>query len=187
MKKLILIRHGNTPKKDRSTQRGITKKGIRTIIESSNNVRKELDKTESCLILSTPTTRSIQTADILALELGIKRRMVEDLRIHHLGNLSKELDLMKSKRMNLCEYYWGIGNYNENGVESPESFVKRVEVILSGYFRKGCNCIIIVTHEISLETIVRYSDEYVLKNKSYDVVTGYGDFAVLKSKSNFYL
>ena len=94
---------------------------------------------------------------------------------------------MKSKRMNLCEYYWGIGNYNENGLQSPERKKKRVEVILSGYFRKGCNCIIIVTHEISLETIVRYSDEYVLKNKSYDVVTGYGDFAVLKSKSNFYL
>lgn len=187
MKKLILIRHGNTSKRDRSAQRGITKTGIRTIIKNSNVVRKEINKTESCLILSTPTNRSIQTGSILVSELGIKRRIIEDLRIHHLNNLSKELDLIKSERRNLCEYYWGIGNYDKKGVESPESFVKRVGLILSEYFREDCNCIVLVTHEISLETIVKYSDKYVLKSKSYDVVTDYGDFAVLGSKSNFYL
>ncbi len=184
MKKLILIRHGNTPKADRTPQRGLTKAGVRKIIESSRRIRKELDNIKSCLIISTPTNRTRQTADLLSSELGLMKQDVDDLRIHNLGNISAELDRIKMANGNLCEYYWKIDSYEQNGVESPVNFTKRVDIILSRYFEKGFDCLIVVTHEISLETIVKYSKKYVLKRKSYGDVIDYGDFAIFESKSS---
>lgn len=181
MKKLILIRHGNTPKRNRTAQRGITKTGVKKIIETTKKIREELVEVKHCLIISTPTNRAIQTADIIASELGITHREIDNVRILNLGNLSENLDRIKLKSGNLCEYYWGINNYNEVGVESPLKFSKRVELLLSSYFGQGYECIIVVTHEISLETIVEYSDNYTLKRKSYEGMSGYGDFAILET------
>ena len=134
MKKLILIRHGNTPQKVRTPQRGLTKVGVKRIVSISRIIRKELDDIESCLIISTPTDRAIQTANILASELGIKTQEIENLRIKNLGNLAKDLDWIKSERGNLCDYYWNRSDFDQLRVESPDAFVKRVESILTGYY-----------------------------------------------------
>jgi len=183
VKKLILIRHGNTPKSNRTPERGLTKTGVKRIKETSNNIREEVVEAKHCLIISTPTNRAIQTADIIASKLGITHREIDNVRILNLGNLSEILDRIKLKRESLCEYYWGINNYDKVGVESPVIFSKRVESILSSYFGQGYECIIVVTHEISLETFVEYSDEYVLKRKSYVASTDYGDFAIMDCRS----
>lgn len=181
MKKLILIRHGNTPKSNRTPERGLTMTGVKRIKETSKNIREEVVETKHCLIISTPTNRAIQTADIIASELGITHREIDNVRILNLGNLSEILDSIKLKGGSLCEYYWGINNYDKVCVESPIKFTNRVGLILSSYFGQGYECIIVVTHEISLETIVEYSDNYTLKRKSYEGMSGYGDFAILET------
>jgi broad specificity phosphatase PhoE len=183
LRKLILIRHGNTPKNNRTPQRGLTKEGVKRIMETSKMLRKEVSGMKSCLILSTPTNRAILTADILTSELKISQRGLENLRINNLSKLAKSLDDVKLRRGNLSNYYWAISNYEEVGVESTIEFAKRVEVIISGYFEKGFECIILVTHEISLETIVRYSEMYSLMWKSYEDTSDYGDFAVMELSS----
>lgn len=176
MRTIIFIRHGNTDKSDRSSERHLTMEGKLNIELKAKEILQKLEL-EDVLIITSDTNRAKETGEIIADKLNTGNLVTRDIRIKGLGQIAENLDSLKKQNKSLVEYYFSLGGYANLGIESPEDFVLRIEKIIKEF--RGYDCLFFVTHEISLEVFVSLTKSFKAVYKSYSRVTNYGDYAIL--------
>lgn len=180
MENIILIRHGKTGEDKTDSKRALTKEG-EIKIDKVGVVLSRIFKDEEFLILTTDTYRAIQTANILAKSMFIKKIVKADLRILNLDNLKSIIQSNEKKRIRPAKTYLSIpdNKLKKLEVETSDQVFNRWTKLIKDFKAKN---VIIVSHECSLEAFLSKQKGYTVIRKSFKKYFNYGDFAILTKK-----
>lgn len=172
IRKIILIRHGETEKSKTNPNRELTRKGKSQIRKSSREISSLLALSET-VILSNQIARAIQSAQILSVKLGLPLLLAkENLRIENIRTL---------RRKNLLGAY--ISAFNKNKlpptIPTPTGIVNRFMKEI-GKVQSAKN-IILVGHGGALEIFAMFQEQF-RTNSDNAKELGYGEFIVLERK-----
>lgn len=168
---VILIRHGETIKMN-SEKRGLTGGGKKKIKEVAGSILGY--KVGTLGILCSKKRRARETAMILEKNLDVERLIFREVRIVGVEKLVGMLE-KKSGGQDPISYYLAH-DLSQLLIESSHRFMERFKADL---LMMHGETVLVVSHSISLEVILKLLDEYVLINKTFDKHFDYGDFAVL--------
>lgn len=180
MKKLILIRHGETTKDKSDEKRVLTSNGIARSKELAQELSSHIENTNKTVIIHTGKLRSIETAVLVAHNNDITNIEQLNFRIKHLGILSNQLNSAKDASESLVECYLKLHKQFLE-IENKKDYITRIEKELEKVFQIY-DLVIAVSHEVSMEVFIEYSVKYDLIIKTFGTTTNYSDYAVLKQK-----
>ena len=165
MKRLILVRHGQTTPDKSNPDRRLFSAGIRQVKALSRRLRPLL--IHPAIILHSPAHRAHQTAQILAQELAIPSLRPAPLRI-------KNINLLQLKGRRPAQAYLSLNQHGN--IESPQDLVGRWLKIFNSIKHAT---VIAVSHEASLEAFFYHQTTFKLERKSFRKFFDYADFASL--------
>lgn len=178
IKRIILIRHGETTADKNNPNRGLTKLGQKQVKEVADKLVKYLGK-QKVKIVTSNTVRAKMSAKIIAKKINQRPTVNRSsLRVKNIEKLKK---LSINSGSDLTSTYWQL--FKENRlppkVEKPTEIVKRFSFVIRKYFR--WRILIIVGHAGALETFVKFQDQYKSKKK-LEKELNYGQFIILDRK-----
>lgn len=174
IKKIILIRHGESERDKTNPDRKITPRGIRQIQKAAYDIIPVVNG-KKCEIISTATVRTVQSAKIISEKLGIPySKTSPNLRVENINVLEKKYP----KEKDITFLYFKIF---EKGVlpqeiPSPKIVVKRFFKAFKGLADN--EIAIVVGHSGALESFALYQDLFLSKTKLKRELK-YGEFIVL--------
>jgi broad specificity phosphatase PhoE len=164
MKRLILVRHGQTTPDKTNLNRGLSPHGI--IQVKALSLRLQLLIIKPTIIIHSPTQRAKQTAQIIAKQLSIRTKTA-NLRLKNVGNL-------QPGNIRPAQAYLSLNQYGN--IESPPELVNRWLKIFNSI---NHTTIIAISHEASLEAFFYHQTALKLEHKSFRKFFSYADFALL--------
>ena len=164
MKKLILVRHGQTTQDKGNPDRGLSPAGIRQVKALSRRLSPLI--IHPAIILHSPAHRAHQTAQILAQALFLPFQPA-GLRINN-------INLLQPGDTRPAQAYLDLNQYGN--IESPPKLVNRWLKIFNSVKHAT---VIAVSHEASLEAFLYHQTTLKLDHKSFRKFFGYADFASL--------
>ena len=164
MKRLILVRHGQTTKDKTNPDRGLSPRGIIQVKALSQRLQSLV--IPPTIILHSPTHRAQQTASIIAKTFHANTKPA-DLRL-------KNIDLLQLKGMQPAPAYLNLNQYGN--IESPPELVNRWLKIFNSI---NHTTVIAISHEASLEAFFYHQTRFKLEHKSFRKFFNYTDFASL--------
>lgn len=164
MKRLILVRHGQTTKDKTNPDRGLSSRGIIQVKLLSQHLQPLV--IQPAIILYSQTHRAQQTAFIIARRLHINTKPT-DLRL-------KNIHLLQPKGIRPAQAYLGLNKYRD--IESPQELVDRWLKIFNSV---NHSTVIAISHEVSLEAFFYHQAVFRLERKNFRKFFDYADFASL--------
>ena len=164
MKRLILVRHGQTTPDKSNPDRGLSPHGIIQIKALSLLLQPLIIK--PTIIIHSPTYRAKQTARIIAKQLSIRTKTA-NLRLKNVGNL-------QPGNIRPAQAYLSLNQYGN--IESPQKLVNRWLKIFNSVTH---TTVIAISHEASLEAFFYHQTTFKLERKSFRKFFDYADFASL--------
>ncbi len=174
MKKLILVRHGQTTSNKSNPDRGLSPRGVKQVINLASKLRSSII-IPAAIIYST-TKRASQTAHILGRYLSITDISPAPIRIKNVDNIALIIKHQQKQGITPAQAYLSLGNYKKYGVESPAQLAKRWLNIIKPI---KAQTIILVSHEASLDAFLRFQYRFRLNQTSFDQFFDYADYAIL--------
>ena len=171
MKKIILVRHGQTIQDKSNPDRGLSPVGIKQVSNLAQSLN--LSIISPAVILHSNTHRAAQTAHIIGQSLSITNICSANLRIQHIDKIAQLI------RHHPAQAYLSLKRYHHYGVESPAQLTKRWLKIISPLKAKT---IILVSHEASLEAFLYSQKIFNVKHKSFNQFFDYADYALISRK-----
>lgn len=172
-KTIIVIRHGESESDKNNPYRRLTPVGKSQIAESAKKI-KELMGNSGGQIVTTQTTRTIQTATILSkiLEFPVKETRI-NLRVENFGIIEERYP--KSKNLTF-KYFEDFKNGKlDPTIPAPTQIAGNFLKVIGKFENE---LIIIVSHGAALESFVLYQSTYKT-NKVVNNELNYGEFIVL--------
>ncbi|MFQ5493284.1 MAG: histidine phosphatase family protein [Candidatus Dojkabacteria bacterium] len=182
MKKLILVRHGETQRDKRNPDRKLTSQGIEQTRDLSRRLVQYING--KIRILHTPSLRAAQTAEIIAKQLAgydIKPKLSTiKARVRNIDAMGTEIRKGKEAGTKPAETY--LHKHSRfPSVETPQQFVARIESAIKSIIEET---VLIVSHEGSLEALFYSTTVFETKYKNFDRYFSYSDFAVLHRRED---
>jgi phosphohistidine phosphatase SixA len=175
MKRLFLIRHGNTTKNKAATDRGLTKTGMRKIKQTALQLNRLLQP-GAIQIICPAARRTIQSAEILrSVFCPGNTLQLEDLRVQGIEALKKVIAANEKLGIRPAQTYLGLHRGEFPEVETPAALYSRWLAIFNKITAEN---IIAISHEGSLEGFVSCLDSRQIITKSFDTYCDYGDFVI---------
>ncbi len=173
LKKVILIRHGQTTKSKVDEGRKLTTNGVNQITKVALTLKKaDLGKG---VIVCTPKVRSKMSAAIIARVLSLPRRVFRSnmrvLGIEKLTSLQK-----KSEDLTFCYLRLVKQNKLPAGITKPVELIKNFNKLIKTYGK--FNSLIFVGHSGGLEALTLYKNKFVTKSSPTKELN-YGEMIVL--------
>lgn len=177
MKRLILIRHGQTQKGKNDPERTLTLEGEDSITEAAERLRPYL--IGEVVILHSPTLRTRQSAIIIAEVLGC-----EDIRTAGLRMIGPEYIASRANSSELlgipaAAVYMQKMHAQHDQIEASEQLVTRFNEIFSSYQEDS---VIAVSHEPAIMCFLNAVKDFSVLYKSFEQDLYYADFIVLEKK-----
>ena len=174
MKRLILVRHGETFQDKTDPERVLTVKGIENTIKLGRILKGLVSG--KVVILCTNKKRAVESAKIIAKELGTGDIETADLRIQNLELLKDLIEKNEKEGIRPARTFLSLAKDQLGNVESREDFANRLAKIFD--LRKE-KTIIAVSHEASLEAFLYGQKKFGVVKKSFKKYFDYSDFALL--------
>lgn len=178
IKKIVLVRHGETTPDKNNPTRGLAKAGRKQIEETANKLTKCF-KNQGVIIIANNTVRTKISAEIIARKTN-QRMVVSKLNLR-IKNIEKLKTGQKKSNLDLTSKYWQLFKKNKlpSGVEKPAEVAMKFFKLIAKYQRWAI--IVIVGHAGALETFAKFQNQYKSKNK-IDEELNYGQYIILDRK-----
>lgn len=177
IKIIILIRHGE-PERDKSNpERKLTPMGQKQIKRAGERILS-LVKNRKCIILTTPTVRTIQSAEIISKILKVPYQKARaDLRVENINKIEKSAE----GKVDITFLYLKIFKERKlpKKIPSPKTIARRFFEQLKKI--KNKDIVIIVGHSGALESFALNQKVYK-PSKEITKELAYGEFVVLERK-----
>lgn len=172
LKRIILIRHGESQKDKQNPKRGLTKRGVKQIEDAAISIKKIM--IGNCKIITTDTNRTRQSSIILSKILDLDFETTElNLRVDNFDLIERE---NKNKSNLVFKYFKTFEDGKLNAkIATPVEILNRFIDLISNY---KCDTIIIVGHSGALESFIVYQDKFIPAMK-FKKELEYGEFIVL--------
>jgi len=178
--KILFIRHGESVDDMENRYGGsadfdLTEKGRKQISESAKKISSLDEKFE--IVLSSPLKRALQSAEIIANELGIKMDVFEYLKERNLNGVLTGLVRSEAKK----KYPEVVATHNRweyvDGSERAEDFKTRVKNAIKYLLKKDHGSLVAVTHGLFLKTFFKEMMDINIKK------VGDGAFVLLEEEN----
>lgn len=179
IKRIILVRHGQTTADKNNPNRGLTELGQKQIKEVADKLAKYFQSDQKVKIVACNTIRAKMSGKI------ISKKINQDLTVSRVNLRIKNIETLKKfsvrSGLDLTSTYWQL--FKENRlplrVEKPTKTVKSFYEIIRKY--QKWTILIIVGHAGSLETFAKFQNQYRSK-KIIKKELNYGQFIILDRK-----
>lgn len=178
IKKIILVRHGETTADKNNPNRGLTKLGQKQIKGVADKLVKYLDN-QKVKIVACNTVRAKMSAKIIA------KKINQGLTVSRLNLRVKNIEKLKRfsvrSGLDLTSTYWQLFKENRlpSKVEKPKKIVYKFYKVIRKY--QKWTILIIVGHAGALETFAKFQDQYKSKKKIKKELN-YSQFIILDRK-----
>lgn len=173
-KVLVLMRHGQTTDVG-GDNRGLTEAGKRLISRRTLELPLPEGRTT---ILTSRKPRALQTAKLVKAVLKRGRIIQRNVRVNNIDRLRDVITNQEKQGICPAETYLNLDTREliDRGVETPKQFTARMNGLLT---KQASYLVVIVSHEVSLETYLISQRDYKIRKKTFDKYFGYGNYAIL--------
>jgi broad specificity phosphatase PhoE len=178
MKRLILIRHGQTQKGKNEPERTLTIEGEDAIAEAAFAMRKYI--LGSVAILHSPTLRTRQSANIIGEVIGCEDIQKADLRVNGVELVAARANASKIFGIPEAAIYMQKVQSLNLEIETPEQTYLRFKEIFNSI---NAQTIIAVSHEPAIRIFLDRVQGLNIIFKSFQHVCGFADFIVIDNQA----
>lgn len=177
MKRLILIRHGQTQKGKNEPERTLTLEGEDRIAEAADKLYPYI--LGPVIILYSPTLRTRQSAIIIGEVLDCENIWSADLRMIGPELIASRANAGSLLGIPAAAVYMQKMHDQPVQIETPEQLVNRFNEIFNSYAE---DTVIAVSHEPALNTFIKSIKGFNTVFKSFDRSFDYADFIILEKE-----
>jgi len=177
MKRLILIRHGQTQISKSDPERTLTIEGEDSIADAAEKIMPYL--VGRVVILHSPTLRTRQSAIVIGEVIGCEDIRSADLRMIGPEFLAARANAGDLLGISAAVVYMRKMHIQPDQIETPAQLVNRFDEIFKSYEEET---VIAVSHEPSIRAFMEAMSGYDVLFKSFESDLLYADFIVLERK-----